>query len=233
TSRIDVKNTSDLIPVGAIRKAVVGTKDETILRILVQNSKTNKESELHFQKLIYDRIDWNSAEDIAAINSWISQIWFRGGNKSKTVVRWHRDEELWIELFHHLLVIAALDRNIARLTTTDVMHAFNDFFVDRVLKDKNGADLPPRDVREKDAFKAKIGRLATTTRWRVNGLIEINLEYKNLGRGAPQEYIPAITSSMLEHFKKTAEFMQSRKMTTERQDSKDLEHWISFLRKLP
>jgi hypothetical protein len=58
-----------LVPRGERQTAKVGHKDETLLRIICDNTISGEVKELHFRNITHSSINWNNAEDIGKINS--------------------------------------------------------------------------------------------------------------------------------------------------------------------
>ena len=202
------KSQSRLIPIGDRINAVLGTKDERLLRQLVQDVITGVEKELHFSKIIYDRIDWNSKADISAINEWKGQIFARSGRPVRTITIWHPDEDLFLELFWQLLIVAAQERKIIKPPLTEIRKSFNDFFKGRILQDKNGKDLPPRSIRLQDPFKAKMCRTAESLKYRFDACIKDK-------KGPFEHYIPHITTRMLSEYRTLKQSMISRSIASD------------------
>jgi hypothetical protein len=61
---------SQLVPRGARRTAKVGEKDESLLRMLCDDSVTGVARELHFRNIPHSTIDWSDAEHVTKINNW-------------------------------------------------------------------------------------------------------------------------------------------------------------------
>ncbi|KAF2274082.1 uncharacterized protein EI97DRAFT_435448 [Westerdykella ornata] len=150
-----------LIPVEARRKAVRGEKDTSLLTILVKNSQDGKLQELRYAKTPYFMIDWNSKRHIAGINSWRAQIWGRAGFKEKQIIKFTADEDDWFDLYYNLGLAKGLQSPIKLPGVMAVMDDFNRFFQGKVLTDKKGQALEPREPRSYSSFASKSTRIIT------------------------------------------------------------------------
>jgi hypothetical protein len=63
---------SRLIPRGERKGAKIGQKDETLLRMLCDDTETGELKELHFRNMPHSSIDWMDAGHINKINNWRS-----------------------------------------------------------------------------------------------------------------------------------------------------------------
>ncbi|KAF2791945.1 hypothetical protein K505DRAFT_201805, partial [Melanomma pulvis-pyrius CBS 109.77] len=224
---IDVTKASNLTPVGQKKPAVLGTKDESLLRVLVMSDATGEESELHFKRMIYDRIDWNDPKHIASINDWKTQIYKRSKlPKAKEVTLWHQDEELWIELFFNLFVIAAMSRHIAKPAYLKMCANFNDFFEGKVVQDRHGNDLAPRPNRNLSSFKAKLTRSCVLIKKRLNVVLQDK-------KGDVEVYRPRINETMLAEYKRLKQEMQDKGLEIESEYSDNLAEWLEFISNIP
>lgn len=225
---------SNLTPVHPRERAVVGQKNPALLRMLLDDSKTGKRKELHFKKLIHSEIDWNSAEDIAKINSWRNQLYGRAGMKAKSVTMWHKDEECWLELYYHLLIVEAYQHGLMVPRARDVLDDFNMFFEGAILVDDDGEEIEPRVARKHNAFVSKLNRVVTHLKER--------LEMVLLGKTGDY-FRPGITSNMLAKYKGLKHELEGHGIYEEifgwgdalggTTDWKNLEFWVKFISNLP
>ncbi|KAF2243853.1 hypothetical protein BU26DRAFT_569750 [Trematosphaeria pertusa] len=183
---------STLIPIGPRSRAVVGVKNTAMLHMLCNDTKTGKQKELHFKKLVHSQIDWDSAEDIAKINSWRNQLYGRAGLKAKTVTMWHEDEKAFLELYFHLLILEGMKHGLMVPKAKDVLDDFNGFFVGKVLTDRDGVEAEPRQPRKHNAFVSKMTR--------VIGLLKERAEDMLIGKTGDY-FRPKITPKLLEEYK--------------------------------
>jgi hypothetical protein len=63
---------SRLIPRGERKGAKIGQKDDTLLRMLCDDTDTGELKELHFRNMPHSSIDWMDAGHIKKINNWRS-----------------------------------------------------------------------------------------------------------------------------------------------------------------
>jgi hypothetical protein len=159
-----------LIPVKWPRKAAkLGKKDESVLRIVcnVRDSAVGRQKEMFFKNIPWEQIDWNNRAHIEKINSWSSQVYGRANLGSKSVHKWGAEEDLWIGMYHLLVLKECHKRpegvKMPKLTLT--LKAFNDFFKGKTLykyvgKNNTKTPLPVRGVRQYSSFAAKVNRLA-------------------------------------------------------------------------
>jgi len=61
---------SHLVPRGTRKTAKVGQRDESLLRMLCDDSVSGEAKELHFRNIPHSSIDWNDVEHINKINNW-------------------------------------------------------------------------------------------------------------------------------------------------------------------
>ncbi|KAJ4324290.1 hypothetical protein N0V94_001348 [Neodidymelliopsis sp. IMI 364377] len=187
--------TSYLIPVNPRRKAVVGQRDDALLRILCTNTKKNATQEQRFQKIPFSRIDWNSAEHIRQINDWRNQIYTRAGMKAKEVNMWLPDEELWIELYYQLSIAEARKHGLTLPKAKTVGEAFMEFFAEHQLTDRHG-QVVTRTPRAQSAFGSKFNRVFHTLRERL---------VQSVVGQSGDEFIPNITEAMMDEFRNKKE----------------------------
>ncbi|KAF2874367.1 hypothetical protein BDV95DRAFT_476632, partial [Massariosphaeria phaeospora] len=218
--RAPASNKSSLIPVAERRNAVVGLRDESLLRILCKDFKTNKDVELTFKRIFRGGIDWDNIEHIRKINAWRNQIYGRGGKKAKEVIRWNEDEEYFIELYQHLLVVAALKGETALPKPNLICEDFNVFFRGKILTNKDGTNTTPRVDRGTYGFTSKLGRIDPQVKERIRAVVWDRNE---------ELYRPVITEDMLAQYKNLKRKLKAKGVMQETtQSSKDLEHWQEF-----
>lgn len=215
--------TSDLRPVGPRRKAVLGQRDESMLRMPCTNIKTNKDQEQHFRKIKQSEIDWNNRLHITEINNWRNQIYTRAGMKVKEVNVWLPDEELWIELYLHLSIAETRKRGILQPAITAIGRAFQRFFVDRILTDKHG-EVVQRKQRAHNAFASKFNRAYPRLQERLKQCVR--------GRSG-DAFVPTITEAMLDRFKALKAEMAAKGLEKESDHAEDLPAWLDFFARLP
>lgn len=61
---------SRLIPRSERRTATLGQKDETLLRILCDDTQSGDVKELHFRNMPHSSIDWNDAGHVHKVSCW-------------------------------------------------------------------------------------------------------------------------------------------------------------------
>jgi hypothetical protein len=211
---------STLVPRGTRKKATMGIKDESLLRMVCDCSTTSKVTELHFRKIPHSLIDWNNAHHINKINAWRNQIYGRAGLKARSVSLWYEAEELWFELYFHLSIVESRKRGILLPASRQVREAFNQTFVGSVIRDRNGEDLPPRVEREGNAFASKFNRMFPLLRARLNGCV--------LGRSG-DVFVPKITFEMMERYREMKREMVEMDVEVESEYADGLEEWQWFL----
>ncbi|KAI0625887.1 Herpes-BLLF1 multi-domain protein [Pyrenophora tritici-repentis] len=185
--------TTTLVPHVPRQRAILGQKDESLLRITGKSAITHKTNDLRFRLIPHASIDWNNAYHIGKINSWRNQIYQRAGIKTRLIVSWHELEELWMELYYQLSIVEARQRNgnIILPSPKQLRDSFNELFVGRVLKDRRGRSLAPRDERHATAFGSKFNRMFHTLKARLNACV----------RGKGKEFMPEIRFAMLLAYK--------------------------------
>jgi len=181
---------SNLVPDGDRVKAVKGQKNPDMLRMLCTDKKTGKRKELHFKKLIHSEIDWNDAEHIAKINSWRNQLYGRAGFKAKDVCMWDAEEEAYLELYFHRIIVQGTKEGLMIPRAKDVLDDFNNFFIGKVFI-KREEQQEPRKARQHNAFVSKMNRVVQHLKTR--------LEYMMLGKSGDY-YRPIITQPMLDKY---------------------------------
>jgi hypothetical protein len=212
---------SRLVPRGARKSAKTGHKDETLLRMLCDDTETGELKELHFRNMPYSSIDWNSVHHINKINNWRNQIYGRAGMKSKAVTVWLPDEELWFELYFQLSIAESRARGFLLPKTLHVLTAFNKTFVGQVVQDHHGLDTAPRVERAPNAFASKFNRMCPDLRAR--------LFQCTFGKSGDM-FVPEITLEMLNSYKAMKTEMGLDKETVY---AVDLEKWCRLFANLP
>ncbi|KAF1845218.1 uncharacterized protein K460DRAFT_252696, partial [Cucurbitaria berberidis CBS 394.84] len=215
---------SHLIPRGVRKKATLGQRDDALLRMLCDDSKTNEVKELHFRKISHSMIDWKDAKHIRDINAWRNQIYGRAGLKAKEVVMWHEEEELWFELYFHLSIAKSRTHGILLPKAKAVLDAFNETFVGSVLKDKNGNELEARGERQPNAFTSKFNRICPHLRSRLQQCV--------FGKSG-DTFVPKVTQAMLEKYQQMKAEMFAKGITSESVYSDNLQEWQNFFSHLP
>jgi len=105
-----------------------------------------------------------------------------------------------------------------------VREAFNETFVGRMIKGRNGEDLPPRVEREGNAFASKFNRMFPALRARLNGCVV----------GRPGDvFVPVITFGMMERYKVMKGKLAERGIEAESEYAYGLQDWQWFLSHLP
>ena len=181
-----------LIPVEARKLAKAGTKDTSMLAMLTKHSKTNELKELHFQNIVYAHINWNDKKHITKINAWRNQIYGRAKLGIKEVTLWNVDEEAWIEMYHVLLLKYAKKYPLRMHHAKEVWTNFNNFFLGKVLIDKDGNNMPPREQRALPSFTSKVTRLCGKIKEQLDALSKGVLGH---------DYTPTITQDMIDEYK--------------------------------
>ncbi|KAH8730735.1 hypothetical protein GQ44DRAFT_722985 [Phaeosphaeriaceae sp. PMI808] len=197
---------SNLMPRGDRKKAFIGQKDETLLRMVCDDAETGEAKELHFRNMPHSAIDWHDASHISKINNWRNQIYGRAGIKSKAVSLWLPDEELWFELHFQLTIAESRVRGILLPKTSAVLQSFNETFVGRVIRDCHGFDTEPRVERNSNAFASKFNRMCPGLRARLNQSV--------FGRSG-DSFVPGISVEMLEAYKRMKGDMERKGIENE------------------
>ncbi|KAF2675706.1 hypothetical protein K458DRAFT_397671 [Lentithecium fluviatile CBS 122367] len=225
---------SNLIPVGDRQKAVKGEVNVDMLRMLCIDRQTGKKKELHFKKLVHAEIDWNDNDHIAKINSWRNQLYGRAGLKAKAVIMWVAEEEQYLELYFHLIIVQGSKHGLMIPRAKDVLEDFNNFFAGKVFTNSAGEPYAPRAPRAHNAFVSKMNRVVLNLKTR--------LEYMMLGKSGDY-YRPVITEAMLDKYIELRQELVnsgvcgggntdkvfSWKVDHEKDDSwADNEHWKKF-----
>ncbi|KAF2654542.1 hypothetical protein K491DRAFT_693720 [Lophiostoma macrostomum CBS 122681] len=191
-----------LIPLDWPRKAAkLGHKDESVLRIICKvRDDEDRQKEMFFKNIPWSQINWNSRAHIEKINSWSSQVYGRANLGSKAVHKWGAEEDLWIGLYHLLVLKECKKRNegvkMPKLTLT--LKAFNDFFQGKTLYKYVGkanikTALPVRGVRQYSSFAAKVNRLAKKIKDQV-------LVIHATKEGEAKPYRPLITEELFHDY---------------------------------
>lgn len=215
---------SRLHPCGERKTAKVGHKDESLLRMLCEDTETGETKELHFRNLTHSNIDWNNAQHIRKINNWRNQLYGRAGMKTKEVAMWLPDEDLWFELFWHLSIAESRRHGLLVPKACLVMDAFNDTFVGNVIKDLRGEDTAPREQRGHNAFASKLSRVCSHLRER--------LHHSSFGKSG-DVFVPKITLGILHAYKAMKEEMKEQGIEQESPYSDHLEQWCNLFANLP
>ncbi|KAJ4364827.1 hypothetical protein N0V95_000671 [Ascochyta clinopodiicola] len=214
---------SDLIPTIPRRNAVLGQRNESLLRLPCTNTKTGKDIEQHFQKRNASEIDWNNQRHIEDINNWSNQIYTRAALYVKKVDVWLPDEEAWMELYFHLSIAETRKRGIRQPRIKDIWQAFLQFFGDRALTSKDG-EIVTRKPRTSSAFSAKFRRFE-----------ELAERLRQCMRGKSGDlFMPDINDAMLERFKEMKEEMAAKGLKKESAYAgESLQDWLAFFSHLP
>ncbi|KZM26044.1 hypothetical protein ST47_g2795 [Ascochyta rabiei] len=214
---------SNLMPTIPRRNAVLGQRNESLLRLPCNNTKTGKDTEQHFQKRNASEIDWNYQRHIEDINNWSNQIYTRAALYVKMVDVWVPDEEAWIELYFHLSIAETRKHGIRLPMTKDVWQAFLQFFGDRELTGKYG-EVVTRKPRTNSAFSAKFRRFE-----------ELAERLEQCMRGKSGDlFMPNMTETMLDRFKEMKGGMEAKGLKKESAYAgQDLQDWLAFFSHLP
>ncbi|KAI4950054.1 hypothetical protein J4E91_004710 [Alternaria rosae] len=203
---------STLVPRGPRKKATVGVKDESLLRMVCDcNTTPSRVTELHFRKIPHSLIDWNSHHHISKINAWRNQIYGRAGLKARS-------------LYLQLSIVEARRRSIMLPGSRQVRKAFNKTFVGKVIQGRAGEHLPPRVEREGNAFASKFNRMFPLLRARLNGCV--------MGRSG-DVFVPVITFGMMERYKVMKRNLAERGIEAESEYADGLQEWQWFMSHLP
>jgi hypothetical protein len=213
---------TSLMPVGERSKAIVGIKDESMLRMLCRDSKTGEEKQLHFRNLPHSQLDWDNVDHIAKINAWRNQIYGRAGMKAKDVTMWLPDEELWFELYYHLSIAMSRHRGILIPKSKEVLDSFNETFASVSGGTPNGEQTP--GDRQSNAFASKLNRMCLNLKARLTASL-----YNKSG----DSFVPEITLEMLEVYKKMKSNLATKGIYGESLYSDNLEEWKYFFSHLP
>lgn len=68
-----VVSKSRLMPRLERKSAKLGQKDESLLRMLCDDTESGGQKELHFRNMVHSSIDWGNASHINKINNWRNQ----------------------------------------------------------------------------------------------------------------------------------------------------------------
>jgi hypothetical protein len=215
---------SRLVPRGERKSVKPGQKDETLLRMLCDDTETGELKELHFRNMPHSNIDWNDINHINKINNWRNQIYGRAGMKSKAVTVWLPDEELWFELYYQLSIVESRVRGILLPKTLVILGAFNRTFVGRVIQDHHGYDTAPRADRQVNAFASKFNRMCPGLRARLLQCV--------FGKSG-DIFVPEITLEMLYAYKQMKAEMRKKGIAKESVYSAHLEEWRYLFSHLP
>lgn len=85
-------------PTESRRKAVLGHRDDSFLRIPWRHVETAEEGQQAFVKRNASEIQWNNQDHINDINNWINHNYSRTGLKERIIQNWQPGEKLWFEL---------------------------------------------------------------------------------------------------------------------------------------
>lgn len=223
-SKREKSTISHLVPRGTRQTAKVGQKDESLIRMVCDDTATGDIKELHFRNIPHSSIDWDNAEHVGKINNWRNQIYGRAGMKSKEVTLWLPLEELWFELYYQLSISEALTRGIIIPKSTPILEAFNATFAGQIIKDHHDVDSSPRVERSSNAFTAKFSRMCQRLRDRLGQCV--------FGTSG-DAFVPKITMEMLGAYKAMKDKMRSKGITEESEYSEDLQEWRFLFAHLP
>lgn len=215
---------SRLIPRGERRTARSGQKDETLLRLLCDDTITGEVKELHFRNMPHSSIDWNDAAHIHKINNWRNQIYGRAGLKSKAVSVWLPYEELWFELYFQLSIAESRMHGILLPKNARVLKAFNSTFVGHSIRDQNGNYTAPRAARQENAFASKFNRMCPNLRAR--------LQQCTFGKSG-DIFVPEISLEMLHAYRQMKIELEGRGIKEECVYSEHLQEWCHLFAHLP
>ncbi|KAF2260550.1 hypothetical protein CC78DRAFT_547391 [Lojkania enalia] len=208
-----------LIPVEEERRsAKKGDKDESLLRVLCVKEGTDEEKELFFKNIVHSRIDWDNPDHIGKINSWRNQIYGRAGQKMKDVTMWHPDEALFCELYFNMLIAKGRKTAIEVPKGIRMFEDFNGYFVNRILKDKDGNDLPPRTRRNHSSISSKMTRVCEQLKPRLDEVMKDKEDAY-----IRESYRPKITGPMLAEF---CEFKVELGLEDREACDPELEKWM-------
>ncbi|KAH3942983.1 hypothetical protein HBI56_101210 [Parastagonospora nodorum] len=222
TSRVVSK--SRLMPCLERKSAKIGHKDESLLRMLCDDTESGGQKELHFRNMLHSSIDWSDASHINKINNWRNQIYGRAGLKSKAVSMWLPDEEVWFELYFNLSIAESRIRGILVPKTLQVLAAFNKTFVGKILQDSHGNDVGPRAARQSNAFASKFNRMCPHLRARLHQCV--------FGKSG-DTFVPEITLDMVLSYKDMKINMEYKGITKESKYNEDLQEWLHLFSHLP
>jgi hypothetical protein len=144
--------------------------------------------------------------------------------KSKAVTLWLPDEELWFELYFQLSIAQSLTRGMILPKTINILEAFNDTFVGRVMQDHYGKPTEPREERRSNAFASKINRMCQRLRDRLGQCV--------FGRSG-DTFVPKITMKMLQTYKQMKVDMREKGVMEESEYSDNLQEWQYLFSHLP
>jgi hypothetical protein len=215
---------SRLTPRGARRTAKPGQKDESLLRLLCDDTFTGEVKELHFRNILHSDIDWNNAGHIRKINNWRNQLYGRAGMKTRAVALWLPDEELWFELYWQLSIAESRLHGLLVPKSSIILNAFNETFVGRVIKGLDGNDTTPREARRLNAFASKLNRMCSDLRERL---------YQSTFGKSGDIFVPKITFEMLDAYKSMKAEMKEKGIVEGSAYSEHLEHWCRLFSNLP
>jgi hypothetical protein len=215
---------SRLVPRGERKSATIGQKNESLLRMLCDDTESGELKELHFRNMLHSRINWNDVGHINKINNWRNQIYGRAGMKTKAVTLWLYDEELWFELYYQVSIAESRTRGILLPKTLSILEAFNQTFVGQVIQDSHGDNTEPRIERQPNAFASKFNRVYPQLRARLNQCV--------FGKSG-DVFVPKITFRVLQTYKQMKAKMDEKGIKKESAYSEKLEEWQHFFSHLP
>lgn len=175
----------------------VGRVSPKKLKIKLRDVKTLKEKVERFENTELDPIDWNEPNHIQQIAKWRNQIFRRYSfTLEGPISDFVPEETAWLLLAHKKMK-ATVEAGFAIKIPggAAISHAFNDFFEGKVLKDKHGVDLPPRQPRQVKSLTSKLTRPNHQPR-KTRDIIRKLLE----GRTGGVLYIPVITQEDLRRY---------------------------------
>lgn len=208
-----------LLPFNERRRAILGTRDASLLAISGKNTRTGAERTLFFKGIPVSSFDWNNQAHIDRLNTWISQVYSRAGKLLRPIKRWTDIEEAWFELFYHLSIAEASKRTIAMPLVAAMMNAFNDTFVGQSLDGGENVFKP----RELGSFNGKCWRMCPDLRARLS---DFTLEDEG------ELFVPKITFPMMLEFKEKKDSLVAKGIEGESASSKSLEDWEDVLENL-
>ncbi|KAH7396792.1 hypothetical protein DE146DRAFT_789439 [Phaeosphaeria sp. MPI-PUGE-AT-0046c] len=215
---------SRLVPRGERRTAKIGQKDATLLRILCDDTESGDVKELHFRNMPHSSIDWSDSGHVHKINNWRNQIYGRAGFKSKAVTIWLPDEELWFELYYHIMIAESRARGILLPKNARVLEAFNKTFVGRIVQDHNDRESAPRTARQFNAFASKFNRMCPKLRARLKQCI--------FGKSG-DIFVPDITLGMVSAYKDMKAALEESGIVEESDYAEHLSEWCHLFAHLP
>lgn len=137
---------------------------------------------------------------------------------------WLPDEELWFELYYHIMIAESRARGILLAKNTHVLEAFNKTFAGHFIQDHNGYETGPRAARQNNAFASKFNRMCPKLRARLHHCV--------FGKSG-DTFVPDITLDMLHAYQNMKDALKQSGIGEESDYAEHLEEWCHLFANLP